>query len=102
MTEGPDEETIAGLNKMLRNTTSYTGMLTRAVERCGQMQSSISETLREETKGLSETLEEARADNATAFELRTEATERALRTALDNAFRAQQSVLKRLLKLPPR
>lgn len=102
MTEGSDEKTIADLKRMLRNTRRYTGMLTRATERCGQTQSSIGDTLREETKGLSETLEKARAANADAFDRRTEATERVLRTALDNAFRSQKSILKRLLELPPR
>jgi len=43
-----------------------------------------------------------RSDNAIAFEMREEATERDLRNKLDDALRAQQSVLKRFLKLPPR
>ena len=102
MTECPDEKIIASLEKMLSISEDYTRNMSETLERVEAEQDSIHPTLLNLGRALSGTLGKLRSENAIAFEIREETTERDLRNKLDDALRAQQSVLKRFLKLPPR
>lgn len=102
MTEGPDEKIIAGLEKMLRVSEDYTRTMSKTLEKVETEQSSVHPTLINLAKALSTTLGKLRTENAIAFDIREEPTERDLRNKLDDALRSQQYVLKRFLKIPPR
>jgi len=102
LTEGPDEKIIAGLEKMLRGSEEYTRTMSETLEKVEAEQSSVHPTLINLAKALYTTLGKLRTENAIAFEMGEEATERHLRNKLDDALRSQQYVLKRFLKIPPR
>ena len=102
MADIPDAEMIAGLEKMLKETKAVTGLLANAIELHKAEHTTIHPLVIEEAQVFFLKLEEAMSLNSLLFEAKPEATERRLRSELDDAFRAKQNVLKELQRIPPR
>ena len=102
MPDIPDAEMIAVLEKMLRETSVATSLLANAIELQKAEHTTIHPLVIEQARATGVELEEAMSLNALLFEAKPEATERRLRSELDDAFRAKQAVLKGLQRMPPR
>jgi len=102
MADIPDAEMIAGLEKMLKETKALTGVLVGLIETLKSEQTTVHPLVIEEARVFSLKLEETMSLNSLLFEAKPEATERRLRSELDDAFRAKQAVLKELQRMPPR
>jgi len=99
MVEIPDAEVIAGLEKMLREAKVATSLLANAIKLHKAEHTTIPPLVIEQARATALELEEAMSLNALLFEAKSEDTERRLRSELDDAFRANQNVLKELQRL---
>ena len=95
-----DAEVIEDLEIMLKETKAKTSYMAGLLRELKAERDSIHPLIIEQAQALSLALEEAMGTNSAAFEARLGDAERQLRSKLDDAFRAETTVLKELLRMP--
>lgn len=102
MADIPGEEVIADLVRMVRETRVVTEALTEELKLHKAEHTTIHPLLIELARASCVALDGAMQLNADAFDARTGTEERRLRSTVDDAFRAQQAVLRELQRMPPK
>lgn len=102
MARKPVQKTIKRLERILREQKENTEVLAKSLEALMAEQVSPHPLAIAQARVLSAVLDEAMGVNATLFEASRTLTERRMRSELDDAFRAQQAILKKVTQVPLR